>query len=183
MVERFEARVVHLGRWSNASNRPLPPSLRLSRGLLAAAERDVRIVGSATPTMDEFSDLDVGEPRLQISLIGSPRVKVDLKFVMAADLDDRVEDGVVLWQRTGIVDAELGRRNAFWLMPDPQWIEDRLWVWSTTRRPTSVGVSSSTASTCSRSSNRPFLDRSSHASMATADLLAFVASRRSRRTW
>ena len=54
---------------------------------------------------------------------------VDLKFVADRDLDQRVEDGLVLWQRDGALDTALRRAAAAWPQPDPQWIEDRFWVW------------------------------------------------------
>jgi hypothetical protein len=54
---------------------------------------------------------------------------VDLKFVADRDLDHRVEDGLVLWQRDGALDVALRRAVPVWPSPDPQWIEDRFWVW------------------------------------------------------
>ncbi len=54
---------------------------------------------------------------------------VDLKFITAEDLRDRVEDGAVLWQRNDSVDQVLAASAAQWPQPDPQWIEDRFWVW------------------------------------------------------
>ncbi len=64
-----------------------------------------------------------------ICLYGPPPLHVDLKFVADSDLDQRVEDGLVLWQRNGAVDAALRRAEAVWPRPDRQWIEDRFWVW------------------------------------------------------
>ena len=43
--------------------------------------------------------------------------------------DQRVEDGLILWQRDGALDAALRRAVPTWPQPDPQWIEDRFWVW------------------------------------------------------
>ena len=40
-----------------------------------------------------------------------------LKFVSDRDLDQRVEDGLVLWQRDGAVDAALSRTAAVWPRP------------------------------------------------------------------
>jgi hypothetical protein len=56
-------------------------------------------------------------------------VHVDLKFVADSQLDQRVEDGLILWQRDGALDAALRRAAPAWPQPDPQWIEDRFWVW------------------------------------------------------
>lgn len=76
-----------------------------------------------------FTGEHVGEPRLLIALFGPPLVHVDLKFVTADDLRDRVEDGVVLWQRDGTVDRAYSTSQPRWPQVDPQWIEDRFWVW------------------------------------------------------
>jgi len=82
------------------------------------------------PLLACFTGEHVGEPRLLIALYGPPPLHVDLKFVADRDLDDRVEDGLVLWQRDGAVEAALHRAEAVWPRPpDPQWIEDRFWVW------------------------------------------------------
>jgi hypothetical protein len=54
---------------------------------------------------------------------------VDLKFVADRDLDQRVEDGLVLWQRDGALDRAFARAAPVWPRTDPQWIEDRFWVW------------------------------------------------------
>ena len=71
----------------------------------------------------------VGEARLLIALYGPPLLHVDLKVIEVADLAARVEDGVVLWERDGAVSTALAESRARWPMPDPQWIEDRFWVW------------------------------------------------------
>ncbi|GAB2652577.1 hypothetical protein [Kribbella swartbergensis] len=81
------------------------------------------------PLLSSFTGEHVGEPRLLIALYGPPLVHVDLKFVTAEDLRERVEDGVVLWQRDESVDQVLAESAAQWPQPDPQWIEDRFWVW------------------------------------------------------
>jgi hypothetical protein len=94
--------------------------------LLAGAQGFAASLGSL---LAAFTGEHVGEPRLLIALYGPPPLHVDLKFVADRDLDDRVEDGLVLWQRDGAVDAALGRAKAVWPQPDPQWIEDRFWVW------------------------------------------------------
>jgi GNAT superfamily N-acetyltransferase len=90
--------------------------------------------GSLGPLLVAFTGEHVGEPRLLIALyetglVGSGPRHVDLKFVSVRDLLERVEDGLVLWQRDGAVDRAYARCNASWPVPDPQWIEDRFWVW------------------------------------------------------
>jgi predicted nucleotidyltransferase len=87
------------------------------------------------PVLTSFTGQHVGEPRLLIALFGPPLVHVDLKFVTAEDLRERVEDGVLLWQRdnstdsTDTIGAVLASSKAHWPQRDPQWIEDRFWGW------------------------------------------------------
>ena len=81
------------------------------------------------PVLAAFTGEHVGERRLLIVLYGPPPQHVDLKFVSVSDLPDRVEDGVVLWQRGRAVDEARSGTRPSWPQPDPQWIEDRFWVW------------------------------------------------------
>ena len=81
------------------------------------------------PLLAGFTGEHVGEPGLLICLYGPPLVHVDLKVVDDAGLDTRTEDGAVLWQRDGALDRALARAPAEWPAADPQWIEDRFWVW------------------------------------------------------
>ncbi|MGY4765306.1 hypothetical protein ACXC9Q_00150 [Kribbella sp. CWNU-51] len=85
--------------------------------------------GRLGPLLASFTGEHVGEPRLLIALYGPPLVHVDLKFVTPDDLRDRVEDGVVLWKRDDTVDRAYGTSQPSWPQVDPQWIEDRFWVW------------------------------------------------------
>ena len=85
--------------------------------------------GGLGPLLASFTGEHVGEPRLLIALFGPPLVHVDLKFVTPDDLRDRVEDGVVLWQRDDSVDRAYSTSQPSWPQVDPQWIEDRFWVW------------------------------------------------------
>ena len=81
------------------------------------------------PLLAAFTGEHVGEPRLLICLYGPPLVHVDLKFLPPDALDTRVEDPIVLWDRTGLVQRGLARAPARYPAPDLQWIEDRFWVW------------------------------------------------------
>jgi hypothetical protein len=92
--------------------------------------RDARAFAAGLgPLLACFTGEHVGEPRLLIALYGPPPVHVDLKFVADSQLDQRVEDGLIVWQRDGALDAALRRAVPAWPQPDPQWIEDRFWVW------------------------------------------------------
>lgn len=88
-----------------------------------------QLAAGAGPLLAAFSGEHVGEPRLLIALYGPPLLHVDLKVVELADLSDRVEDAIVLWERDGKVAPAMARSPARWPAPDPQWIEDRFWVW------------------------------------------------------
>ncbi len=76
-----------------------------------------------------FTGEHVGEPRLLICLYGNPVLHVDLKFVTVEDLDHRVENPIVLWDFDGTVAARLLRGSACWPNRDPEWFEERFWVW------------------------------------------------------
>lgn len=96
----------------------------------AAVLADAREFASRVgPLLVAFTGEHVGEPRLLITLYGPPPQHVDLKFVADSDLDSRVEDGIVLWERDARVSLALRRAPARWPVVDPQWIEDRFWVW------------------------------------------------------
>jgi hypothetical protein len=81
------------------------------------------------PLVSAFTGEHVGEPRLLIALYAPPPLHVDLKVVALDDLGARVEDGVIAWERDGAVRAAYARTAAAWPPVDPQWIEDRFWVW------------------------------------------------------
>jgi hypothetical protein len=81
------------------------------------------------PLLGAFTGDHVGEPRLVIALYGPPLLHVDLKLVSLGQLGCRVEDGVVLWERDGAVTTAFSASSPAWPHPDPQWIEDRFWIW------------------------------------------------------
>ena len=81
------------------------------------------------PLLAAFTGEHVGEPRLLICLYGPPLVHVDLKFVLLDALAERVEDPVLLWDRTGDVRRRLDATPARYPQPNLQWIEDRFWIW------------------------------------------------------
>jgi len=87
------------------------------------------IAATLGPLLVGFTGEHVGEPRLLICLYGPPLLHVDLKFVREDELAARVEDPAVLWERDGRMRAALSNGTARFPEPDPQWIEDRFWVW------------------------------------------------------
>lgn len=77
-----------------------------------------------------FTGEHVGEPRLLICLFGPPLIHVDLKFVMANDLQRLVERPRILWARQPErITAMLDAAHVQWPDRDAQWFEDRTWVW------------------------------------------------------
>lgn len=76
-----------------------------------------------------FTGEHVGEPRLLICLYLEPLLHVDLKFIIARDLADRVEDPAILWDRDGSVATALKAGTAQWPNPPYEWFEDRFWIW------------------------------------------------------
>jgi predicted nucleotidyltransferase len=94
--------------------------------LLGEAKRFAEGLG---PLLSSFTGEHVGEPRLLICLYGPPLLHVDLKFVSPADLDRRVEDGIVVWERKPGLVAAAATTPARWPSSDAQWIEDRFWTW------------------------------------------------------
>ncbi|AJY75180.1 nucleotidyltransferase domain-containing protein [Paenibacillus beijingensis] len=79
--------------------------------------------------LSAFTGDHVGEPRLIICLYGPPLLHVDMKFVMPQELEERVEDPLILWEQGRVVSDIIGRTSSSFPYPDPQWIEDRFWVW------------------------------------------------------
>jgi predicted nucleotidyltransferase len=81
------------------------------------------------PLLASFTAEHVGAPELLIGLYGPPLRHVDLKFVPLSGLANRVEVGVVLWDRTGEVASAFAAAPAVWPASELQWIEDRFWIW------------------------------------------------------
>ena len=87
------------------------------------------LAGKLGPLVAAFTGEHVGEPRLMICLYGPPALHVDIKVVALGDLARRVDEPVVLWERDGRMTAAYAAGAGAYPQPDPQWIEDRFWVW------------------------------------------------------
>lgn len=88
------------------------------------------IAAEAGPLLAAFTGEHVGEPRLLICLYGPPLVHVDLKFVTVDALDAMVERPRLLWARDAdAIAARLDAAQVAWPDRDPQWFEDRAWIW------------------------------------------------------
>lgn len=76
-----------------------------------------------------FTGEHVGEPRLLICLYDDPLLHVDIKFLTIDELDKRVEDPTILFDRDGSLQKAMQYSKAVFPHPDYQWIEDRFWTW------------------------------------------------------
>lgn len=93
------------------------------------AER-MEIARRLGPLLSAFTGEHVGEPRLLICLYGPELLHIDIKFVTMSDMDRRIERPVVLWSRDKTaVEERLDRAQIRWPDLDPQWFEDRAWIW------------------------------------------------------
>jgi hypothetical protein len=81
------------------------------------------------PLLAAFTGEHVGEPRLLICLCADPLLHVDLKFVTGDELSQRIEDPLVIWQRGDAVSRSIAKTDPSPLTIDPQWVEDRFWIW------------------------------------------------------
>lgn len=76
-----------------------------------------------------FTGEHVSEPRLLICLYDDPLLHVDIKFLTLPELEQRVEDPVILFERDNRLSTLIKNTKAKWPEPDLQWIEDRFWTW------------------------------------------------------
>jgi len=81
------------------------------------------------PLLESFTGEHVGEPRLLICLFGPPLLHVDLKFVSMDDIQDKVENPTILWERNDLISSQIYLSPAKFPQPDPLWIEKRFWIW------------------------------------------------------
>lgn len=77
-----------------------------------------------------FTGEHVGEPRLIVSIFGPEPVHVDFKFVSLPDAAVRVDNNHVLWERDSLLTDVFSTAEPRYPQPDPQWIEDRFWIWT-----------------------------------------------------
>jgi hypothetical protein len=76
-----------------------------------------------------FTGEHVGEARLLICLCADPLLHVDLKFVTGDELSQRIEEPLIVWERGDAVSRSIARTKPSPLSIDPQWVEDRFWIW------------------------------------------------------
>lgn len=95
----------------------------------AILDERVAFAARAGALLEAFTGEHVGEPRLLICLYGPPLVHVDLKFVTADALAERVDEPRVLFDRDGEAARALAAGTAHYPPPDLPWIEARFWIW------------------------------------------------------
>ena len=76
-----------------------------------------------------FTGEHVGEPRVLICLYDNPLLHVDIKFLTLDELNNRVENPHLLFDRDDRIKQVLDSTKATFPLPDYQWIEDRFWIW------------------------------------------------------
>ncbi len=89
----------------------------------------LNIAGQPGGLLAAFTGEHVGEPRLIICLYGPSPLHVDYKFVSLEELEHRIENPLVLWERGTEISEVLRRTQPLHPDLDPQWIEDRFWIW------------------------------------------------------
>lgn len=81
------------------------------------------------PLLESFTGEHVGEPRLLVCLYGPSLLHVDLKFISLSDLDKRVEDPFIIWERDSVLTEIISKNKSEYPSPDLEWIENRFWIW------------------------------------------------------
>ncbi len=77
-----------------------------------------RIVAGLGHLLAAFTGEHVGEPRVLICLFDHPLLHVDVKFVALEDLNKRIENPVVLWERDGVVSQLVSQTEPRHPMPE-----------------------------------------------------------------
>lgn len=78
--------------------------------------------------LSAFTGEHVGEPRLLICMYDNPLLHVDIKFLTLPEFKERIENPVILFERSNTLSAIIETTKAQWPQPDFQWIEDRFWT-------------------------------------------------------
>ncbi|MCA8916831.1 MAG: nucleotidyltransferase domain-containing protein [Planctomycetes bacterium] len=94
--------------------------------LVAEARQTAERLGE---TLAAFTAEHVGVPNMIIALYADPLLHVDLKYVGLTGFGDRIENPRVLFERDGVLTKRMADTPPVHPQPDPQWIEDRFWVW------------------------------------------------------
>jgi hypothetical protein len=80
--------------------------------------------------INAFTGEHVGEPRLLICLYGPPLLHVDLKFVVARELDHQIERRAILFARAPEeIETRIRASDIAWPNRPSDWFEARAWIW------------------------------------------------------
>ncbi|MCW7471015.1 aminoglycoside 6-adenylyltransferase [Leptospira kanakyensis] len=88
-----------------------------------------QLANSLGNLLSSFTGEHVGEKKLLICLFDSPLLHVDLKFVSLADFHFRVENPVIIYDKSNLIPDVYKNSLPQWPKFDFQWVEDRFWVW------------------------------------------------------
>ncbi|WP_345784148.1 nucleotidyltransferase domain-containing protein [Paenibacillus lacisoli] len=100
-----------------------------SDSLSEIMEQRVQIAEGLGNLLSAFTGEHVREPRLLICLYGPSPLHVDLKFIQAEELKTRIENPLILRENGSVITTILSKTAPTSPFPDPQWIEDRFWIW------------------------------------------------------
>lgn len=75
--------------------------------LSSIMEERIQIAEGLGHLLSAFTGEHVGEPRLVICLYGPQPLHVDLKFITSAELTTRIENPLIIWERTGEISSIL----------------------------------------------------------------------------
>ncbi len=89
----------------------------------------MRIAASLGELLSAFTGEHIGVPNLLICLYDAPLLHVDLHFILPDEERTRVEDPVILYEKDGGLTEIYGNTQITGVRLDPQWFEDRFWVW------------------------------------------------------
>jgi predicted nucleotidyltransferase len=87
------------------------------------------IAASLGELLSAFTGEHIGVPNLLICLYDAPLLHVDLHFITPEEERKRVEDPVILYERDGALTTIYRNTEITEVRLDPQWLEDRFWVW------------------------------------------------------
>ncbi|TGM74776.1 aminoglycoside 6-adenylyltransferase [Leptospira bouyouniensis] len=76
-----------------------------------------------------FTGEHVGENKLLICLFDNPVTHIDFKFTQLKDFYSRIENPVIIYDKSDFLENIYKETVPLWPKPDLQWIENRFWVW------------------------------------------------------
>jgi predicted nucleotidyltransferase len=87
------------------------------------------IAGKLGDLLSAFPGDHIGVPDLLICLFGSPLIHADFNFIPYDKAGDRFNGTAILFDKDGSLFENYRDLSPFHATLDPQWLEDRFWVW------------------------------------------------------